>query len=99
MDQPGVRCCVVVGGGDGVVSVVHEGHVRGGDVLLVVGGGDVARDVVPEVAQGGHTVDQRPPFTRHDVGWGGAGWGVNHVGFVVAGAALGVNPPRLGVPD
>ena len=39
VDQPGVGWCVVVGGGEGVVSVVHEGHVRGGGWLLVVGVG------------------------------------------------------------
>ena len=48
---PSGQSCVVVGGGEGVVQIVHEGHVRGGGWLLVVGGGDVPRDVVPEVAQ------------------------------------------------
>ena len=93
VDQPGVGWCVVLGGGEGVVSVVQEGHVRGGGWLLVVGAGDVARDVVPEVAQGGHTVDPRPPFPRHGVGYGGAGWRVGHLGHVVADAAFGVHPP------
>ena len=35
----------------------------------------------------------------HGVDWGGAGWGVGHVGLVVADAALGVHPPCLGVSD
>ena len=35
--------CVVVGVGEGVVQIVHEGHVRGGGWLLVVRGGDVSR--------------------------------------------------------
>ena len=52
--HPVVSGCVVVGGGEGVVQIVHEGHVRRGSWLPVVGGGDVPRDVVPEVAQGGH---------------------------------------------
>ena len=46
MYHPGAGWCVVVGGGEGVVYVVHEGHVRGGGWLLVVGGADVARDGV-----------------------------------------------------
>ena len=29
VEQEGVGWCVVVGGGEGVVFVVHEGHVRG----------------------------------------------------------------------
>ena len=62
-------------------------------------GGDVARDVVPEVTQGGHPVDPRPPFPRHGVVWGGAGWELGHVGLLVAGAALGVRLPWLGVSD
>ena len=48
--HPVVCGCVVGGGGEGVVQIVHEGHVRGGGWLLLVGGGDVPRDVVPEVA-------------------------------------------------
>ena len=48
--HPVVCGCVVGGGGEGVVPIVHEGHVRGGGWLLLVGGGDVPRDVVPEVA-------------------------------------------------
>ena len=39
--HPVVSGCVVVGGGEGVVQIVHEGHVRGGGWLLLVGGGDV----------------------------------------------------------
>ena len=31
--------CVVGGGGEGVVQIVHEGHVRGGGWLLLVGVG------------------------------------------------------------
>ena len=93
MYQPGASWCVVVGGGESVVYVVPEGHVHGG-WLLVVGGGDVSRDVVPEVAQRGHPVQQCLPFARLGVAGGGAGWAVRHVGLVVAGAALGVHPPR-----
>ena len=48
MHHPVASWFVVVGGGEGVVQIVHEGHVRGGGWLLVVGGGDVPRDVVPE---------------------------------------------------
>ena len=99
VDHPGAGWCVVVGGGEVVVLVVYKGHVRGGGWLLVVGGRDGARDVVPEVAQRGHTVDPCPPFPRLGVGGGGAGWRVGHVGLVVGGAALGVYPHRLGVPD
>ena len=43
--------------GGGVVYGVDEGHVRGWAWLLVVEAGDIASDVVPEVAQGGHPVD------------------------------------------
>ena len=99
MDQPSVGWCVVVDGGEGVESVVHDGHVCGGGWLLVSGAGDVAPDMVPKGAQGGHTVNQRPPSPRHGVGMGGAGWGTGHVGLVVASAALGVHPPLLGVSD
>ena len=66
--------CVVVGGGEGVVYVVHEGHVSGGGWLLVVRRGDVSWDVVPEVAQ----ASSRPmspsatPWCRW--GWLGGGW-------------------------
>ena len=49
--HPVVSGCVVVGGGEGVVQIVHEGRVRGGGWLLLVGGGDVPRHVVPEVAR------------------------------------------------
>ena len=59
------------------------------------GVGDVGVDVVPEVAQGGHAVDPRPPFTCHGVGWGGTGRGLGHVGLAVAGAARGGHPLRL----
>ena len=43
--QPGASWCVVMGGGEGVVYVVHEGHVRGGGLLLIVGGRDISGDV------------------------------------------------------
>ena len=36
MHHPVASWCVVVGGGEGVVQIVHEGHVRGGGWLLVV---------------------------------------------------------------
>ena len=71
VDHPGASWCVLVGAAGGVVFVVHEGPVRGGGQPRVVGVGDVARDVVPEFAQGGHAVDPRPPFQRHGVDWGG----------------------------
>ena len=61
--------------------------------------GDVSRDVVSEVAQGGHPVDPCLPFRRLGVTGGGAGWGVGPVGLVVAGAALGVHPPWHGVSN
>ena len=35
---PVASWCVIVGGGEGVVYVVHEGHVRGEGWLMVVGG-------------------------------------------------------------
>ena len=97
--HPVVSGCVVVGGGGGVVQIVHEGHVRGGGWLPLFGGGDVPWDVVPEVAQGGHPGYQCFPLPLFGVVGGGAGWGVGHVGLVVAGAALGVHPPRHGVSD
>ena len=79
--------------------IVHEGHVRGGGWLLVVIGGDVPRDVVPEVAQGGHPGDPCFPLPLLGVAGGGAGWGLGHVGLLVAGAALGVHLPRQGLFD
>ena len=91
--------CVVVGGGEGVVQIVHEGHVRGWGWLLVVGGGDVLRDVVPEVAQGGHPGYPCFPLPLFGVSGGGTGWGVGHVVLAVAGGALGVLPLRHGVSD
>ena len=97
--HPVVSGCVIVGGGEGVVQIVHEGHVRGGGWLLVVGGGDVPRDVVPDVAQGGHPGYPCFPLPLFGVVGGGAGWGVGHVGLAVAGAALGVVPLRHGVSD
>ena len=97
--HPVVCGCVVAGGGEGVVQIVHEGHVRGGGWLLLVGGGDVPRDVVPEVAQGGHPGYPCFPLPLFGAVGGGVGWGVGHVGLVVAGAALGVHPPRHGVSD
>ena len=97
--HPVASWCVVVDGGEGVVPIVHEGHVHAGGWLLVVGGGDIARDVVPELAQGGHPGDPCFPFPLFGVAGGGAGWGVGHVRLVVAGAALGVHPPRHGVSD
>ena len=91
--------CVVVGSGESVVQIVHEGHVREGGWLLVVRGGDVPRDVVPEVAPGGHPGDPCFPLPLFGVAGRGAGWGVGHVGLVLAGAALGVRPPWHGVSD
>ena len=91
--------CAVVGGGEGVVSVAHEGLVGGGGWLPVVWGEDVTRDLVPEASYGGHTADPFPPFLRLSVFGGGAGRGMGHVWLVVAAAALGVHPPRLGVSD
>ena len=97
--HPVVSWCVVVGGGEGVVQIVHESHVRGGGWLAVVGGGDVPRDVVPEVAQGGHPGYPCFPLPLFGVVGGGAGWGVGHVGLAVAGAALGAVPLRHGMSD
>ena len=97
--HPVVSGCVVVGGGEGVVQIVHEGHVRGGGWLPLVGCGDVPRDVVPEVAQGGHEGYPCFPLPLFGVVGGGAGWGVGHVGLAVAGAALGAVPLRHGVSD
>ena len=97
--HPVVSGWVVVGGGEGVVQIVHEGHVRGGGWLLVVGGGDVPRDVVPEVAQGGHLGYPCFPLPLFGVVGAGAGWGLGHVGLAVAGAALGAVPLRHGVSD
>ena len=79
--HPVVCGCVVVGGGEGVVQIVHEGHVRGGGWLLLVGGGDVPRDVVPEVAQ------------AKPVGVG-AGNGASRKGGIGKGRAYGT--PREG---
>ena len=97
--HPVVRGCVVVGGGEGVVQIVHEGHVRGGGWLPLVGGGEPPRDVVPEVAQIGHPGYPCFPLPLFGVVGGCVGWGPGHVGLVVAGAALGVHPPRHGVSD
>ena len=99
MHHPVVSWGVVVGGGEGVVQIVHESHVRGGGWLPVVGGGDVPRDVVPEVAQGGHPGYPCVLLPLFGVAGGGAGWGVGHVGLAVAGAALGVLPLRHGLSD
>ena len=92
MYSPVASWCVVVGGEEGVVYVAHEGHVRGGGWLRFVGAGDVSRDVVPEVAHGGHPVDPCLPLPRLGVAGG-------HVGLMVAGVALDVRPPRHGNPD
>ena len=97
--HPVVSWCAVVGGGEGVVQIVHESHVRGGGWLPDVGGGDVPRDVVPEVAQGGHPGYPCFPLPLFGVVGAGAGWGVGHVGLTVAGAALGAVPLRHRVSD
>ena len=94
MHHPVASRCVVVDGGEGVVQIVHEGHVRGGGWLR-----DVPRDVVPEVAQGGYLGHRCFPLPLFSVAGGGAGWGMGHVGLAVAGAALGVLPLRHGVSD
>ena len=99
MYHPVTSRCVVVGGGEGVVHIVPEGHVCGGGLLPPVGCGDVSWDVVPEVAQGGHPGDSCFHFPLLGVAGGGAGWGLGHVGLVVAGASLGVHLPRHGVSD
>ena len=99
MHQPVASWCVVVGGGEGVLQIVHGGYVRRGGWLLVVGGGDVPRDVVPEVAQGGHPGNACFPFPLFGVAGGGAGWGGGHIGLIIAGAALGLHPPWHGVSD
>ena len=99
MYHPVANLCVVVGGGEGVVYVVHEGNIRGEGWLLVVGGGDFPRDVVTEVAQAGHPGNPCFPFPLFGVPGGGAAWGVGHVGLVVPGAALGVQPPRHGLSN
>ena len=75
MQHQVVSWCVVVGGGEGVVQIVHESHVRGGGWLPVVGGGDVSRDVVPEVAQGGHPGYPCFRLPLFGVAGGGAVWG------------------------
>ena len=90
---------MVVGDGEGVVFVVHEGHVRGEARLAVVGGRAIALIAVPEGSQGGHAVDQRPSFQRHRVRGAGVGWGVDHVRLPVAGAARGGHPLRLRLSD
>ena len=97
MHHPVTSWCAVVVGGEGVVQIVHEGHVRGGGWLLVVRDGDVPRDVVPEAARGRHPGNPCFPFPLLGVAGGGARWGVGHVGLLVAGAALGVHPARHGV--
>ena len=97
--HPVVSWCVVVGGGEGVVQIVNESHVRGGGGLPVVEDGDVPRDVVPEVAQGGHPGYPCFLLPLFGVVGGGAGCGLCHVGLAVAGAALGAVPLRHGVSD
>ena len=87
------------GGGEGVVAVVHEGHGRGGGRLAVGGVGDFGLDVVPEIVQGGHTVDPRPPFPCHGGSWGVVGWVLGHVRLAAAGAACGSYPLLLGVSN
>ena len=99
LHHPVVSWCVVLGGGEGVVQIVHESHLRGGGWLPVVGGGDVPRDVVPELAQGGHPGYLSFPLRLFGVVGGGAWWGVGHVGLAVASAALGAVPLRHGVSD
>ena len=99
MHHPMVSWCVVVGGREGVVQIVHEGQVHRGGWLPVVGGGDVPRDVVPEVAQGGHPGYQCFRLSLFGVAGGGAGWGVGHIRLAVAVAALGVLPLWHGVSD
>ena len=97
--HPVISWCVVVGGGEGVVQIVHESRVRGGDWLPVVGARDVPQDVVPEVAQGGHPGYPCFPLPLFGVVRGGAGWEVGHVGLAVAAVALGVTPLWHGVSD
>ena len=72
MHHPVASWCVVVVGGQGVVLIVHEGYVREGGWLLVVGGGDIPRDLVPEVAEAGHPGNPCFPFPL---------FAVPHIGF------------------
>ena len=51
MDHRGVHWGVVVGGREGVVAVVREGHVRGRARLAVGGDGNVGVDVVREAVR------------------------------------------------
>ena len=97
--HPVASCCVLVGGGEGVVQVGHEGHVRGAGWLPVVGGGDIPQDVVPEGAQAGHPGYPCFPLPLFHVAGGGAGWGVGDVGLALTGAALGVLPLWHAVSD
>ena len=99
LHHPVASWCVLVGDGEGVVQIVHEGHVRGGGWLPVVGGGNVPRDVVPEVAQGGHPGYPCFPLPLFGVARAGAGWMEGHVGLAVGGPAMGVHPLRHGVSD
>ena len=41
MDHPGVGLGVVVSGGQGVVAILHDEHVRGGGRAVAWGGGGV----------------------------------------------------------
>ena len=52
-----------------------------------------------KLLKGGHPGYQCFPLPLFGVVGGGAGWGVGHVGLVVASAALGVHLPRHGVSD
>ena len=97
--HPVASWCVVVGGGEGVVQIVHEGHERGRGWLPVIRVGDVPRDVVLEVAQEGHPGYPCFPLPLFGVAGVGAWWRVGHVGLAVASAALGVIPLRHGVSD
>ena len=85
--HPVASWCVVVGGGEGVVQIVHEGHVRGEHLHAGSRG------------WGGHPGYPCFPLPLFGVAGGGAGSGVGHAGLAVAGAALGVHLLRHGVSD
>ena len=106
MYHPSAGRCVVVGGGEGVVCVVHEGHVRGKGWLMVVGGGDVpgtwSLKLLREATRSTH-VSLSHALVPVGVGDGpcwarGSGCGPWCPPTLARGVRQGVAPSRLGVP-